>query len=90
MTLSCNCDMPIDIYADWCQDQGWDCDELRGTEDAAWYWCDYHPINDWVSGTPYAICVTGDVGDSFGRSLLGIGWWGGDGCRCDTGDGSPN
>lgn len=42
MTLSCNCDMPMEIYADWCQDQGWDADELRDNEDVTvsdygWY-----------------------------------------------------
>lgn len=32
MTLSCNCDMPVEVYADWCQDHGWDTDELRELE----------------------------------------------------------
>lgn len=29
MTLTCNCDMPMEIYADWLQDQGWEVEELR-------------------------------------------------------------
>lgn len=31
--LSCDCDMPIEIYADWLQDQGWDVEEMRQTEE---------------------------------------------------------
>lgn len=34
MTLSCGCDMPIEIYCDWLQDRGWDVDELRSEEEA--------------------------------------------------------
>lgn len=34
MTLTCNCDMPAEIYYDWLQDQGWDCDEIRESEEA--------------------------------------------------------
>lgn len=41
MTLSCNCDMPLDIYCDWCQDQGWDCDELRVNDEAVAYYSNY-------------------------------------------------
>lgn len=41
MTLSCNCDMPAEIYADWLQDQGWDTEELREHEEVvptySWY-----------------------------------------------------
>lgn len=33
MTLACNCDMPIEIYCDWLQDQGWDCEEMRSGEE---------------------------------------------------------
>lgn len=41
MTLSCNCDMPVEVYADWCQDQGWDVDELRSEEEAVLTWSLY-------------------------------------------------
>lgn len=44
MTLSCNCDMPIEIYCDWLQDQGWGTDELRATDDAICDWCEFSDI----------------------------------------------
>lgn len=50
MTLSCNCDMPIEIYCDWLQDQGWDCDELRAYCQAEEYGTCYYE-QDGESGT---------------------------------------
>lgn len=44
MTLACNCDMPIDIYCDWLQDQGWDCEELRADEEPV---ADYSLYANW-------------------------------------------
>lgn len=41
MTLTCNCDMPIEIYADWLQDQGWDCEELRDTDSTFGDWMEF-------------------------------------------------
>lgn len=59
MTLSCNCDMPLDIYCDWLQDQGWDTDELRQEGD---------PVGDWV----WSIICDPEEGCSFvGRQGFG-------------------
>lgn len=41
MTLSCNCDMPLPIYWDWLQDQGWDTDEMREEDAPVLVWWPY-------------------------------------------------
>lgn len=83
MNLSCNCDMPIEIYADWLQDQGWDVDELRSEEEAVFdshtlankYGLFYDP--DQTMGSGYG--VAGRYGDANiiqptgCQSLLGYG-----------------
>ena len=62
MTLSCNCDMPLPIYCDWLQDQGWECDELRAEDDAVctftWYIAGYgtcYTAGTYVTGTWTAV-----------------------------------
>lgn len=91
MTLSCNCDMPIEIYCDWLQDQGWDCDELRAEEDVVGYWSDYHPYEDLLYGFPFFNYAHENRGCSYRYYLTGgEGYWGGDGRDCDRGDGSIN
>lgn len=54
MTLTCNCDMPLSIYADWLQDQGWEVDELRSEEEVVLTWSLY------LGGQPTWWVVYGD------------------------------
>lgn len=54
-TLSCGCDMPIPIYADWCQDQGWDADELRVGEEVVVVFA--YCLGRWGDGWDYENCV---------------------------------
>lgn len=70
MTLCCNCDMPLDIYCDWLQDQGWNVDELREEGDPVvkWRWPMF--ISEWGNGQWND---TGD-GSGFGDGT-GVGYY---------------
>lgn len=84
MTLSCNCDMPLSIYCDWLQDQGWDCDELREADDTvlvqSWY--------GWGNGYGRGV---GNGGEGPVLRMYGDGNWNGFGIGIgpiETGDGT--
>lgn len=68
LTLSCGCDMPIDIYCDWLQDQGWDVDELRSEEEAVFdghtFTNKYGTFYDSVSSLGSGYGVAGRYGDA--------------------------
>lgn len=64
MTLTCGCDMPIEIYADWLQDQGWDTDELRQEGDPVVSW-DYVKYDN-EGCAAYIGAGDGGEGDGFG------------------------
>lgn len=88
MTLSCNCDMPDEIYWDWLQDQGWDTDELREAECAVgdttqytFYWYDIMALGngDRVHAEEVQrfafVCSRGWGSDyGYGRTYLGDGY----------------
>lgn len=86
MTLCCGCDMPIEIYADWCQDQGWDTDELRAQSDEVLAYSYYSRGNGYYaddSGCPedYGFYLATGSADWFG-------YYCGDGGGCGVGQGS--
>lgn len=86
MTLSCNCDMPIEIYCDWLQDQGWDCEEMRSDEEVV---IDYET---YTRGVPYPYICKGSGlrylrgnGDHYGEGT-GDAFHDGWGCIFSYGD----
>lgn len=71
MNLSCNCDMPIEIYADWLQDQGWEVDELRAEDTTVTTLIDMGMRRLYYTGDRYGY----EDGAGFG-----YGTWFGEGC----------
>lgn len=73
MTLTCGCDMPMEIYADWLQDQGWDTGELREALDSVL--------------CPYTTAMHEHYGISSDYYYRGCPIWGGCGCSGVEGNG---
>lgn len=77
MTLCCGCDMPIEIYADWCQDQGWDADELRVEDgvvcDREWhiYGGPFDAVHHCGIKVGYGFGYHAYYGDYYGESAFG-------------------
>lgn len=70
--VNCNCDMPLGVYYDWLEDEGWCTDELRmdeydvvGDANRTWYCDGYGDYQEYQrgDGNVYVLFATDGEGD---------------------------